>query len=170
MNEQHLYILVTFIFRKNRSPKLIREDRRTNKTEFNIIPSQFLSLQPKVELYQCQSYTWRSIRDDNWTNLDTEIYNSKLFSGTFKEKITFKGQIKCRNIRDGNTFLLISYIPKDIIEDEWLTIEQFKSMNFMKTLSLNELKTESKKRLFENLTKENKPLVSSKKSSRKYIK
>lgn len=129
-----------------------------------------MSLQPRIILFQCQSYTWRSIRNDNWTNLDTKIYNSKLFSGTFKEKITFKGQIKCRNIREGNTFLLITYYPKELIDDEWLTIEQYKNMNFMKTLPLNELKTESKKRLFENLTKENKPFVSSKKSSRKYIK
>lgn len=145
----------------------MRGDRRINKQVYNIVPGQFLSLQPKVILYRCQSYTWRSIRDDDWAFPDTEIHNSKMFSGTFNEKITFEGRIKCRNISDGNTYYLITYFPKDVIEDEWMTTEQYENMNFSKTLPLNELKTESKKRLFENLNDKN---VTSKKSTRKNTK
>ena len=157
----------TFIFRMNRSPELLRRERKINKKEYNIVPTQFLSLQPKVMLFRCQSYTWKSIRDDDWTFPVTE---SKLFSGTFNEKITFEGLIKCRNICGGKIFYLITYIPKNVVEDEWMTTEQNETMNFSKTLPLNELKTEAKKRLFENILNENKTFVASKKSARKYTK
>ena len=169
MNDQY-NIFVTIIFRKNRSPELLRRERRINKNQYSIVPAQFLSLQPKVILFRCQSYTWRSIRDDDWTFPNAEINNSKLFSGTFNENITFRGQIKCRNIRDGKTFYFITYYPKDVIEDEWISTEQNESMNFSKTLPLKELKTEAKRILFENLFNDNKPFVTSKKSTRKYIK
>lgn len=164
-----MYLFIIFIFSKNRTPKLMRGDRRINKNEYHIIPTQFLSLQPKLILFQCQSYNWRSIRDDDWTFFENETYNSKLFSGTFNEKITFKGQIKCQNKRDGVVLLLITYFPADIIEDEWMTIKQFENINFLKTLLLSELNIDVKKSFFENLVIENRPVVTSNKSSRKYI-